>query len=221
MSCWKTRADISKWPRPPNRSVPQAIPAFSEAPSAYLEMPALKSYLKPSNFLSSTKFTTPATASEPYTAEAPPVTTSTRVISIWGRTSTSVVPFWLDGATRLPSSRIRVRCAPRARRFSVLPELLEPPLFCERGVEPPMKSGSLFKASGISVGVVADSCSAVTTVNGVGDRLMSEMTREPVTVTASTLAPDSCARAAAVMASTLVAHMSASLLILWLCMVSP
>ena len=113
-----------------------------------------------------------------------------------------------------------MRDAPSARRFSVLPELLTLWLFWERGVLPPMKSGSLLSASGMSVGVVAESCSAVTTVNGVGDRLMSEMTRLPVTVTFSTsLVCWACA--AAVMASTLVAHMSASLLSFWLCMVSP
>ena len=50
-----------------------------------------------------------------------------------------------------------------------------------------MKTGSLFKASGMLVGVVACNCSAVTAVIGVGDSVMSEMTREPVTVTASTL----------------------------------
>ena len=48
-----------------------------------------------------------------------------------------------------------------------------------------MKTGSLFKASGMLVGVVACNCSAVTTVIGVGDMVMSEMTREPVTVTVS------------------------------------
>src|SRR3569833_2411673 len=61
------------------------------------------------------------------------------------------------------------------------------------------------------VGVVACSSSAVTTVSGVGDNWILEMTREPVTVTASTLLP-SRARAPAVSASTLAAHISASLL---------
>ena len=49
-----------------------------------------------------------------------------------------------------------------------MPLLLVEALFWLRGVLPPMKSGSLIKASGMLVGVVADSCSAVTTVSGVG-----------------------------------------------------
>ena len=40
----------------------------------------------------------------------------------------------------------------------------------------------------MSVGVVADNCSALTAVIGVGERVMSEMMREPVTITASVLA---------------------------------
>ena len=174
-------------------------------------MPALISYLKPLNFLSRMKLTTPATASEPYTAEAPPVTTSTRLTSIWGSESTSTVPPWLDGATRRPSTRIRVRAAPRARRFSVLELPLPEPLPWLRGVWLPMKSGSLFKASGMVVGVVAWSCSVLTAVIGVGDRVMSEMTREPVTVTCST-SPLDWACAAAVKASALAAHISVILL---------
>jgi len=46
-----------------------------------------------------------------------------------------------------------------------------------------MKTGSLFSASGMSVGVVACSCSVVTAVIGVGDSVMSWIRREPVTVT--------------------------------------
>src|SRR6187549_3187339 len=72
-----------------------------------------------------------------------------------------------------------------------------------------MKSGSLFKASGMVVGVVDCNCSVVTTVIGVGDRVISEMTREPVTVTVSVFG--SWARAPAVRATTLAAHISAIL----------
>ena len=60
------------------------------------------------------KFTTPATASDPYTAEAPPVTMSTRCISICGSWST------LLSGTRRPLNSNRVRAAPMERRLSEL-----------------------------------------------------------------------------------------------------
>jgi hypothetical protein len=47
--------------------------------------PKVKLALKPSNSLSSTRLTTPATASEPQAAEAPPVTTSTRFTNVCGQ----------------------------------------------------------------------------------------------------------------------------------------
>src|SRR6185312_5486798 len=153
------------------------------------------------------KLTTPATASEPYTADAPPVTTSTRVIRICGRTSVSTVPSSLDGATRWPFSRIRVRETPKLRSERTLPEVLRLPLSWLRGVRPPIKTGSLLSASGISVGVVACSWSAVTAVIGVGDAAISEIRREPVTVTDSTLL--SCAYAAVLKPNRLVAHSNA------------
>ena len=70
------------------------------------------------------KFTTPATASAPYTAEAPPVTTSTRSIRLAGMKFRSGavltapaagVPGW----RRRPSIRTSVRLAPRPRRSTV------------------------------------------------------------------------------------------------------
>jgi hypothetical protein len=76
-----------------------------------------------------------------------------------------------------------------------------------------MKSGSLFNASGMVVGVVACNCSVLTTVIGVGDNVISEMTREPVTVTVSTLSLDTWARAPAVRATTLAAHINANLFV--------
>jgi hypothetical protein len=74
-----------------------------------------------------------------------------------------------------------------------------------------MKSGSLFNASGMVVGVVACNCSVLTTVIGVGDNVISEMTREPVTVTDSVPSANCWARAPAVRANTLAAHINANL----------
>ena len=56
------------------------------------------------------------------------------------------------------------------------------PTICE-----PWKTGSLFKPSGMLVGVVALRSSVETMVSGVGELAASEMTRLPVTVTDSTL----------------------------------
>src|SRR6185437_16220327 len=76
-----------------------------------------------------------------------------------------------------------------ARTLAPLPL---PPLPAVCGCDDPWNTGSLFSASGISVGVVACSCSTETTVNGVGELAISEITREPVTTTCSTcpLSPD-------------------------------
>ena len=61
------------------------------------------------------KLTTPPTASEPYEAEAPPVTTSTRWTSSCGKRLMSGTPVMLAGTTRWPSSSVRVRMVPRPR----------------------------------------------------------------------------------------------------------
>ena len=58
-------------------------------------------------------------ASEPYTAEAPPVMMSTRSTSAVGMIEVSTRPLKLYGVRRLPSIRIRLRCAPRPRRLIV------------------------------------------------------------------------------------------------------
>src|SRR5271154_5623017 len=73
--------------------------------------------LKPSKFLLRTKLTTPATASEPQAAEAPPVTTSTRETIADGKVETSTPPVMLDTTTRWPSNRTRVLVMPRLRRL--------------------------------------------------------------------------------------------------------
>src|SRR3546814_4803510 len=70
-------------------------------------------------------FTTPDTASEPYWADAPPVTVSTRsTISVGIRLRSTVTgtPSLLagdDGTMRLPFTNTSVRCPPRERRSAV------------------------------------------------------------------------------------------------------
>src|SRR3569833_1811329 len=78
------------------------------------------------------KFVTPATASEPYAAEAPPVTTPTFETSPCGSRLKSVLPAMLLGTTRRPSSSTRLRFVPRLRRLRKLPgpRVLRPPIDC-------------------------------------------------------------------------------------------
>ena len=64
------------------------------------------------------KLTTPATASEPQAAEAPPVTTSTRWTTALGKVVMSTPPVRLEFTMRWPSNRTRVRLMPRLRRLS-------------------------------------------------------------------------------------------------------
>ena len=65
------------------------------------------------------KFTTPATASAPYTAEAPPVMTSTLSIIADGMVLMSTTSAALAGWVRRPSTSTRLRLVPRPRRLAV------------------------------------------------------------------------------------------------------
>src|SRR6188768_184369 len=73
-----------------------------------------------------TRLTTPATASEPHWADAPPVTISTRSMMFEGRVERSTPPIagalselGLEVTTRWRSNRTRVRTTPRLRRLTV------------------------------------------------------------------------------------------------------
>src|ERR1019366_1599320 len=84
---------------------------------------------QPVKFLLSTKLTTPATASEPQAAEAPPVTISTRWIIAEGSVEMSTPPVRLETTTRWLSNRIRVLVMPILRRLTRFAPALpgEPP----------------------------------------------------------------------------------------------
>ena len=62
------------------------------------------------------KLTTPATASAPYTADAPPVTRSTRSSSETGTLLVSTTAFRLAGTKRLLLNSTSVRLDPMPRR---------------------------------------------------------------------------------------------------------
>ena len=67
------------------------------------------------------KFTTPATASEPYTDDAPPVSTSTRLINnagTWDK-SAQLAPVAVPGAILLPFIRTSVLEQPKFLKLAV------------------------------------------------------------------------------------------------------
>ena len=83
----------------------------------------------PSNWRSEMKFTTPDIASEPYTAEAPPVMVCTLDRIDSGTRLMSTVPKMSASGRRRPSSSTRLRFAPSACRFTVAwPPVPCPPL---------------------------------------------------------------------------------------------
>src|ERR1044071_3533161 len=139
----------------------------------------------PSKFFLSTKLTTPAMASDPYTAELPPVTTSMRSMRSVGNVLTSAdtalarmsEPTW-----RRPLTSTRVRWVPRPRRSSrfrpVVPrKRLE---FCWLKVL--RIDGSSLSRSPTEVLPVSTSSSADTVVTGTGASRFGRAMRDPVTM---------------------------------------
>ena len=127
--------------------------------------------LKPLKFLLRTKLTTPATASEPQAAEAPPVTTSTRWMTAEGRVVMSTPPVMLEATTRWLSNRIRVLVVPRLRRLrSFAPAVpgTPPPLLAPYEDGGAVTWGSSRTASVMLAKASFSSWAAPTTVTGVG-----------------------------------------------------
>src|ERR1700722_8845200 len=150
-------------------------------------MPAEILALKPTNFLSVTKLTTPATASEPQEAEAPPVTTSTRWIKSWGNSLMSGTPVTLAGTKRSPSIRVRVRMVPRPNRLKDTRPLGPPlvPLTLADWPVDPISEGSWVMALKILSLAWFWMKSWLMTVVGVGALKPAVMMREDDTVTDS------------------------------------
>ncbi len=90
---------------------------FSASPAS--AMPYWPSISMPSKSSRRMKLTTPAMASAPYTAAAPPVITSTLSIAAAGIVLTSTTRKELTGCGRRPSIRTRLRFEPKPRRSSV------------------------------------------------------------------------------------------------------
>ena len=133
------------------------------------------------------KFTTPATASAPYTEEAPPVRTSTRSISAFGIWFRSGAPEFTPGAvsglpgiSRRPLIRTSVRLAFRPRRSTVAV-----PVEPFEIVEPwaAIACGSWLMMSSTRILPVAAMSSAAIAVTGLMLVMFGVLMREPVTTT--------------------------------------
>src|SRR5262249_53287211 len=128
--------------------------------------------LKPSKFLFSTTLTTPATASEPQAAEAPPVTTSIRCTSTEGMVERSTPPETEDATTRWPSNKTKVRRTPNWRRLTTsMPGVDDTMKLADDellGPDEVPKAGSWRMASAMSVWASRWSMAESTTVTGVG-----------------------------------------------------
>ena len=131
------------------------------------------------------KFVTPLIASEPYAADAPPVTTSTRSISAVGNIAMSMVPACWLLTTRRPSSSVSVRFAPMPRKFTEFeppPDVKIDPV-CDCALS--RNCGICVSESIKSVGAISRISSFVTAVTGVGVVMPSRRRRDPVTMISS------------------------------------
>ncbi len=139
--------------------------------------------MKPSKCLLVMKLTTPPTASEPYDAEAPPVTTSTRSISNCGNRLMSGTPVTLAPTTRCPSSSVSVRIVPSPRSEKELSPCcpLEVELTLVEVLAEPCSDGSCATVVKILGSAFLAIESAVSTWVGVGAVKPLVRMREPVT----------------------------------------
>ena len=182
------------------RSSANAEPAVIEAlttwpsPSPYCETLAPTS--TPSKSFLVMKFTTPEMASEPYTAEAPPVTMSIRSMIGAGMRLMSTAPEVPNGGKRLPSISTSVRLEPKPRRLMVAAPGL--PLLMN-SVEPGRNCGSWRSWLSRLTVFSCSRVSAVTVVIGLVETASGFAMRVPVTVTSSSVF---CAMAGAATVST-------------------
>lgn len=126
------------------------------------------------------KLATPATASAPYTTEAPPVRMSTRLSRASGMALVSTMPFRLKGTRRRPLSSTSVRLVPRPRRSIVAAPVV--PLLVA-GPIAGTAAGSALKNSSTATGCVARISSAMTDDIGLFELKPGAVMRVPVTST--------------------------------------
>ncbi len=141
-----------------------------------------------------TKLTTPASASAPYTADAPPVIVSTRSMAAEGIVFKSTISAAFAGCARRPSTSTSVRFAPIPRRFTLaIPSDAVGPLACPESncVPSGTNCGIWFSTlSMLSVLEFSSRSVSIVTIGLAASRSRRTM-REPVTVISSR--PVSCA----------------------------
>ncbi len=153
-------------------------------PSPCCETPPYPDSSVPLKPLRVMMFTTPAMASEPYTAEAPSLRTSTRSMAAVGiefRSTEESAPV-PPGTNRRPFISTRVRAEPSPRRLMrVAPS---PPLLTWVLMALPC-SGRLCRKSPMETLPEAVTCSRLITVTGAGVVRSLRRMREPVTTISS------------------------------------
>ncbi len=154
------------------------LPAVSEKlrrlPSLRELVPKSVLASMPSKPLRRMKLTTPPIASEPYTAEAPSLSTSTRSIIVAGIALTSLL------ARRVPLTRISVRLSPRPRS-EMVEAPVPPPLLVLGLVALPAIDGSSCTRSPSVALPVASICARLIVTTGLAVSVSTRRRREPVT----------------------------------------
>ncbi len=130
------------------------------------------------------KLTTPATASAPYTAAAPPVRTSTCLINEAGMELTSTELRKLKGTARVPSISTKVRLWPRLRRSNTWAPKESLP--CAASRTPPASCGSSVEKSRMVNAFSSLICSRDVESTGLVEVIPVRGMREPVTTTSLT-----------------------------------
>ncbi len=149
--------------------------------------------MAPSKSFFKMKLTTPATASAPYTEDAPPVTTSTRWIAAAGMELMSTAILAFTGIARRPSISTRLRLGARPRKLSVEapavsvdPVLINSPsAMLVNWVAAGTNCGSLFNDVSMAIALVSSNTSASMVWIGLLASKSLRTIRDPVMVTSS------------------------------------
>ena len=153
-------------PRSSAMLVPNSASKLHGPPSLAEVSPNCVRHSNPSKSSRRMKFTAPAMASEPYTADAPPVMTSTLFTSALGMVDRSTLPAPFAGMNRRPLTSVSVRVAPRPRRLAV--NTPEPPAEFTLELLPADNCGSSLSTASTVVSPDIRTASSVITVVGLG-----------------------------------------------------
>ncbi len=173
-------------PRASAKDVPAVSARSYCSPSSRSVWPQRPEISTPSNSFLSLRLTTPLIASDPYTADAPPVMISTLSISAGGMTLRSGTPSPLPGINRIPSTRTSVRAVPRPRRSTFASP---PPTLAAVKLDVLVSDGTNCGSEFSVVSTVADpvrwKASSGTDTIGLADSKSGRGMREPVTTISS------------------------------------